>query len=74
MANQTDTRTFSDIPATRLTTRIATLVRLALLDMSRVPQFRRDQRTDANTDHFESAFYIERYREEARRNVDRLLY
>lgn len=74
MANPTDTRTFSDAPATSLTPRIATLIRFALLEMSRLLQFRSDQRTDAKTDYFESAFHIERYREEARQKVDRLLY
>lgn len=74
MANQTDARTFSDAPTTSLTPRIATLIRLALQEMSRLLQFRSDQKKDAKTDYFESAFHIERYREEARQKVDRLLY
>lgn len=74
MANQTDTRTFADVPASSLTTRITILIRLALAEMSRLSQVRSDRTTDAKTDYFDSAFHIERYREEARRNVDRLLH
>lgn len=74
MADQTDTRTFTDVSASSLPTRIATSIRRAVAEMSRLLQTRHNRRTVAKTDYFESAFTIERYREEARRNVDRLLY